>query len=58
MGFSELDELADKGQQFAIVCLRVPGHPADLVVLAVGVVVAALAAAGFVACQEHRHALR
>jgi len=58
MGFSELDEIADEGQQFAILGFRVPGHPADFVVLAVGIVVATLGAAGFVARQEHRHALR
>ena len=38
--------------------VQVPVHPGELVVLAVGVVVAALGPADLVAGQQHRHALR
>ena len=40
------------------VFVDVPVHPVDLIILAIAVVVAALGSAEFVACQDHRCALR
>ena len=53
------DELADVVEQ-GLVLFRAhrPVHPGDLVVLAVGVVVASLGAPDLVAGQQHRDALR
>src|SRR5512132_1347660 len=50
-----LDELAER---FVLRPDALPIDPADLAILAIGVVVAALAAAEFVAGDEHRHTLR
>src|SRR5690606_4230761 len=45
-------------EQVPVAPTELPVHPADLVVLAVGVVVAPLRAPHLVAGAEHRHALR
>ena len=54
-------QLAKRADEFAQI-FRAPGErpvdPADFVVLAVGVVVAALRAAELVAAEQQRHALR
>ena len=52
------DHAADKLEQQAAFLVEVPVDPGQLVVLAVGVVVAALRAADLVARHQHRHALR
>ena len=58
VGLAERDGLPDEVEQLAVALEQIPVHPRDLVVLAVGVVVALLGAAEFVAAQQHRHALR
>ena len=58
MRSSQMDELPYKGQQRLLLGGQVPVEPADLVVLAVGVVVATMGAAHLVAGTEHGHALR
>ena len=55
MRVAEADEPLREGQQAAV--LVVPVEPRDVVVLAVGVVVAALGAADLVAAEHHRHTL-
>jgi hypothetical protein len=45
---------AEQGSRFVV---QIPVHPRQLVVLAIGVVVAPLRAAEFVAMQQHRDAL-
>src|SRR5690606_3810258 len=45
-------------QELALLRAEIPVKPADLVVLAVGVVVAALGAPDLVAAEQHRYALR
>jgi hypothetical protein len=56
MLFSQRDETGDKRHQLAV---RVfPVQPRRLVVLTIGVVVAALCAAELVASDEHGNALR
>src|SRR5215831_19815856 len=52
----ERDDLLEEVNQFVVAGHRVPVEPADRVVLAVGVVVALLRAAEFVAAQKHRRA--
>ena len=47
----------DEGEERLLARLGAPVHPGEIVVLAVGVVVAALGAAVLVAHQDHRHAL-
>src|SRR5660398_245726 len=49
-------QLADQAEQGNLVRADVPVHPGDLVVLAVGVVVAVLGAPHLIARQQHRHA--
>ena len=56
--FSQANDPADELQQLLIVTVHVPVDPADLIVLAVGVVVAVLGAPHFVPGQQHRHTLR
>jgi hypothetical protein len=58
MRLPERDELARELEQRGALLLEAPVEPAELVVLAVGVVVAALRAAHLVAHEQHRHALR
>src|SRR5271165_4458254 len=58
MGFAELDELAGELQQLGAPFVELPVVPADLVVLAVGVVVAVLGAAELIAAAQHGNALR
>ena len=55
---AELDELAGELQQLGLALVEFPVVPADLVVLAIGVVVAVLGAANLVAAAHHGHALR
>ena len=54
----ERDQAAREREQGAAPGVEVPVDPRQLVVVAVGVVVAALRAAGLVAREQHRHALR
>src|SRR6185503_6048251 len=55
---AEVDQLAREVEQQLLVSVEVPVDPRQLVVLAVGVVVAALRPAELVAVADHRHALR
>ena len=55
---AEGDQLAGEPDEVRVLLGAGPVEPGDLVVLAVGVVVAVLGAAGFVAHDHHRHALR
>ena len=48
---------AGEAEQLAVASRQLPAEPADLVVLRVAVVVAALGAADLVAAEQHRHAL-
>src|SRR5688572_24060883 len=52
------DQLPDVGDHALLAVAVVPVDPGDLVILAVGVVVALLRAAELVACEQHRRALR
>ena len=52
MSFAELDQPARELQQLDAALVQLPIEPADLVVLAVGVVVAVLGAADLVAAAE------
>ena len=54
---SSISRLGEREQRL-VVGVELPVEPGDLVVLAVGVVVAALGAADLVAAEQHRHALR
>src|SRR5207248_4834733 len=55
----ELNQPPDKlGECLLLLVSFLPIKPADLVVLAIGVVVAVLGPAEFVATEQHRHALR
>ena len=58
MVLSQLNEASCKGHQRLLMFVQVPIDPADLIVLAIGVVVAALRSPHFVAATEHRHPLR
>src|SRR5690606_1349082 len=53
---SELDQLAREGEEILVFAIELPVVPGDLVVLTVGVVVAALGASRLVAGEQHRHA--
>ena len=54
----ELNEVTDKiGKILALDAQAGPIDPADLIVLAIGIVVALLAVADFVAGEQHRYAL-
>src|SRR6185437_15981586 len=53
----KLGELFDEGDQRLAALADVPVDPADLVVLAISVVVAALGAGELVASEQHRRAL-
>ena len=55
---AQRDEAAREVEQAAAAVVERPVEPGELVVLAVGVVVAALGAAHLVAAQQHRDALR
>ena len=54
---AQRDDALHEGEEFPVVGGKIPVHPADLVVLAVGVVVAVLGAAHLVAGHQHWHAL-
>src|SRR5207244_9479243 len=54
---AELGQPGGEREEVGVVVLEGPVEPGDLVVLAVGVVVAALAAAHLVAAEDHRDAL-
>src|ERR1017187_3720793 len=57
--FSQIGHVADKiGEVVAVAVEAFPADPADLVVLAVGIVVAVLAVADLVAGENQRQALR
>src|SRR5436190_58253 len=56
---AQIGEMADEaGEVLGAVAQVAPVHPADLVVLAIGVVVAALRIADLVAGEQQRQALR
>ncbi len=56
---AHLAELAHQGGHVLLIAAeRGPIHPSDWIVLAIGVVVAALAIADFVSGEQQRHALR
>src|SRR5208282_2632549 len=55
---AEGDERAREAQELLLFFRPAPVDPGDLVVLAVGVVVASLRATGLVAAADHGHALR
>lgn len=52
------NDLAHEFQKFLVVVVDIPIDPADLVVLAIGVVVAILGASHFIAGQQHGNTLR
>src|SRR5204863_8616244 len=52
------DHLLEEAEEVLVALREFPVEPGDLVVLAVGAVVAALGAADLVAGDEHRHTLR
>ena len=54
----EIDEALHEGEQALVLPGQFPIEPTDLIVLAVGVVVALLGAPCFVAHQQHGGALR
>ena len=58
MVLAQRDEFSDEGNELSFAFELLPVHPTDFIVLAVGVVVAVLRAADFVAGKEHRDALR
>ena len=58
MVLSQVDQFAGEVEQREAVGIEVPVVPRRFVVLAIGVVVAVLRAADFVAAADHRHALR
>src|SRR3954453_15108679 len=56
---AQIGEMADEiGKVFSRIAEMTPVHPADLIVLAIGVVVAALRIADLVAGEQQRQALR
>src|ERR1700753_2252841 len=55
---AQLDERLGKGQKLVRLVIEIPGEPGDIVILAIGVVVALLGPAQFVAAEQHRRALR
>ena len=52
------DDLADEFQQFSIFRSLAPIYPANVIVLAVTVVVSLLSVADCISCQQHWHTLR
>ena len=54
---TQLDNLARKFEQGAVVVVKIPVIPANRVVLAVSVIVALLSASHLIAAQQHRNAL-
>ena len=58
MIFPELNQLSRKPKQLILFFIALPIKPADLIVLAVSVIVSVLRSAPFVTAAEHRHALR
>src|SRR5690606_38282772 len=55
---TQTDELAREREQLLILLVQRPVVPGELVILTVGIVVALLGTAGFIAREQHRHALR
>jgi hypothetical protein len=53
----EPDQQAEEPEQIGIAFEEIPIEPADLVVLAIGVIVSALAPAGFVSGQNHGYTM-
>src|SRR5206468_2445765 len=58
MSSADCDQALHILDQVAIILLEPPVNPAQLVVLAIRVVVATLCSAELIACQEHRNTLR
>ena len=58
MGAAKGDHAAGEAKNFPVLFQTAPVIPARFVVLAVGVIVAALRAAKFVPAEQHRHAAR
>src|SRR5688572_3867000 len=57
MALTHRDQLACEAQHVAIGLGQAPVEPRKLIVLRVGIVVAALAAQHLVACEDHRYTL-
>src|SRR5690606_41193400 len=56
---AELDQPGNEDEEFQVLRLvTLPGEPVDLVILAIGIVVAVLAAADFVPHEQHGRTLR
>ena len=55
---AKLNELAHERQQFQVRLGQRPIDPTNLVILAIGIVVAVLGVAHLIARNEHRHSLR
>src|SRR5437773_10381967 len=58
MIFAELNKPPGKLQKLILLFITLPIEPADLVVLAISVVIAVLRPAPLIAAGQHRHALR
>src|SRR5208282_6716352 len=58
MVFPESDQFSRELKEALTVVVPIPVKPVELVVLAIGIVVAMLRPAEFVSAQNHRHALR
>src|SRR6266513_6132279 len=58
MIFAELNKLPGELQKLILLFITRPIEPADLVVLAINVVIAVLRPAPLIAAGQHRHALR
>src|SRR4030067_1857240 len=56
-GLNECNQLADKPQQISLSLDILPVEPAQLIILAVGIVIAVLRAANFISHQDHRRTL-
>ena len=56
---SELNEAPGKFEKYSLLFVPFfPIEPADLIVLAIGVIIAVLGPAEFIAAEQHRHTLR
>src|ERR1700681_2029362 len=57
MFFTQFDELCDEIQKIALLLSALPVMPAQLIILAIGIVIAELSACDLVAAADHWHAL-
>ena len=58
MLFSQLDQFSREFKTLILLVVTLPVEPADLVVLAIIIVIAALGPATFVSASQHLYALR